>query len=72
MSGKFTAGSASTKGLTDFNALVALLNNGNMIPRWTQAQIEALVSATTDIIVFNTTSNNLEFWHGANDVRTIC
>ena len=46
-------------------------NIGNIVPRMTEAEILAAVSSTTDIIVFNTTTNNLEFWHGTSDRRII-
>ncbi len=68
---KFPTGTSVTKALTDFNNATANLNIGNVPPRMTQTEIENAITADTDILAYNTTSDQLEFWHGLDDRRII-
>jgi hypothetical protein len=47
------------------------LTIGNVVPRMTEAEILGVVTADTDIIVFNTTTNMLEFWNGTTNRRIL-
>lgn len=71
MSDKFPEAEEDTNILEASNQDRDNLNIGNIVPQKTEAQILAMVSSTTDILVFNTTTNQLEFWHGTSDRRIL-
>lgn len=50
----------------------AKLTIGDLPARMTEAEILDAVTADTDLIVYNTTTLHLEFWHGTTDRRIIC
>jgi len=61
----------------DYLESTQILNRGNNVPEMTLTEIqtaqaaEIAASRTFNCIVYNTTSNQLEYWHGAGAGRPI-